>query len=93
MKQNFTHKTRGTCSREIKITIDENIIDSVEFIGGCPGNLAGISRLIEGMDIDDVIRRVDGLQCGSRGTSCPDQLAKALIKMKLKTGQTISCFV
>lgn len=82
MIQNLTHKTAGTCSRAIKVAINSNKIESVEFEGGCPGNLAGITALVEGMDIDDVITRVEGIRCGSRPTSCPDQLARTLRSFK-----------
>lgn len=71
--------TSGTCSSQINIEIDdEGIIQSVEFVGGCPGNTAGISKLVKGMKAKDVANTLRGTQCGMRGTSCPDQLAKAL---------------
>ena len=78
MAELITHLTEGTCSSKIEVTIDNNIIESVEFSGGCPGNLLGITKLITGMYVDDVLEKVEGLKCGSRETSCPDQLAKAL---------------
>ncbi len=74
----YTYQTKGTCSREIEIVLDGKKIQSVAFAGGCPGNLAGISRLVEGMDIDFVIERFAGTRCGNRPTSCPDQLSIAL---------------
>ncbi|MDI9242441.1 TIGR03905 family TSCPD domain-containing protein [Fusibacillus kribbianus] len=77
-----TYKTRGVCSREIRFEIEDNKIKTVQFIGGCSGNTQGVSRLIEGMDVDEAIRRIDGIDCGGRGTSCPDQLAKALKEYK-----------
>ncbi len=77
-----TFKTRGVCSREIRFEIDGNTIKTVQFIGGCAGNTQGVARLIEGMDIDEAISRIDGIDCGGRGTSCPDQLAKALKEYK-----------
>lgn len=77
-----TYKTRGVCSREIRFEIDGNTIKTVQFIGGCSGNTQGVSRLIEGMDVDEAIKRIDGIDCGGRGTSCPDQLAKALKEYK-----------
>ena len=77
-----TYKTRGVCSREIRFDIDENTIKTVQFVGGCSGNTQGVARLIEGMDIDEAIRRIDGIDCGGRGTSCPDQLARALKEYK-----------
>ena len=77
-----TYKTRGDCSREIRFEIEDNKIKTVQFIGGCSGNTQGVSRLIEGMDVDEAIRRIDGIDCGGRGTSCPDQLARALKEYK-----------
>ena len=77
-----TYKTRGVCSREIRFEIEDNKIKTVQFIGGCSGNTQGVSRLIEGMDVDEAIRRIDGIVCGGRGTSCPDQLARALKEYK-----------
>ena len=77
-----TYKTRGVCSREIRFEIEDNKIKTVQFIGGCSGNTQGFSRLIEGMDVDEAIRRIDGIDCGGRGTSCPDQLARALKEYK-----------
>ena len=78
----FTYKTNGTCSREITFEIEEGKVKNVQFFGGCNGNLKGISALVEGLDVDDVIARVDGIKCGMKATSCPDQLAKALITAK-----------
>lgn len=72
------YKTRGTCSRAIKFDIVDNKVTGVKFIGGCDGNTKGVAALIEGMDIDEAIRRMEGIDCRGRGTSCPDQLAKAL---------------
>ena len=72
------YKTTGTCSKEIRIVCDNDIIQSVEFVGGCPGNLLGISQLVRGMRREDVIARLEGVRCGLKRTSCPDQLAKAL---------------
>ena len=72
------YKTRGVCSREIRFEIESNKIKAVEFVGGCAGNTQGVARLIEGMDVDEAIQRIDGIDCAGRGTSCPDQLAKAL---------------
>jgi len=72
------YKTDGVCSRMIHFEVEDNIVKSVEFIGGCAGNAQGVSRLVEGMQVDDAIRRLEGIQCGPKSTSCPDQLAKAL---------------
>ncbi|MDO5362618.1 MAG: TIGR03905 family TSCPD domain-containing protein [Eubacteriales bacterium] len=73
------YKTKGTCSQAIEFEIDENkVLHNVKFIGGCSGNTQGIAKLVEGMDTDEVIRRLEGINCGGRGTSCPDQLSLAL---------------
>lgn len=74
----YEYKTKGTCSQRIIFEIENNILKNVQFIGGCNGNLKGISSLVEGMDVEDVISRVDGIHCGMKATSCPDQLARAL---------------
>ena len=76
----YVYKTKGTCSREIHIDIEEGKIQDVEFIGGCNGNTKGISSLLKGMDVEEAIKRCKGITCGSRATSCPDQLAIALEK-------------
>ena len=73
----YSYKTQGTCSREILFDVKDNIITDVKFIGGCNGNLQGISRLVIGKDIDYVIDTLKGVVCRA-GTSCPDQLARAL---------------
>ena len=72
------YRTKGVCSRMIKLELDGDIIRSVEFIGGCSGNTQGVARLVEGMKVDDAIARIGGIKCGPRSTSCPDQLAQAL---------------
>lgn len=77
-----TYKTQGVCSSEIDFEIEDNIIKSVHFIGGCSGNTQGVAALIAGMNIDDAINRLEGIKCGFRPTSCPDQLAKALRQYK-----------
>lgn len=71
-------KTKGTCASEIVFDLDGKKVRSVRFIGGCMGHAIGVARLVEGMDIEDVIQRLEGISCGRKGTSCPDQLAKAL---------------
>lgn len=76
----ITYSTRGTCSRRIEVEIEDNIIRHVEFQSGCDGNLQGISMLVEGMEVEEVIKRLKGIDCGGRGTSCPDQLAIALLE-------------
>ena len=73
------YKTKGTCSTMIDITMDEDhIIQNVSFTGGCNGNLQGISRLVKGQKAEDVIASLEGIRCGFKSTSCPDQLAQAL---------------
>ena len=74
----YEYKTKGTCSRSILFDIEGGKVKNVQFIGGCNGNLKGIAALVEGMDVQDVISRVEGIQCGMKSTSCPDQLAQAL---------------
>lgn len=78
----YTYKTKGTCSREIAFEVENGKVTNVQFFGGCNGNLKGIGALVEGMNIDDVIARVEGITCGMKSTSCPDQLAKALKEAK-----------
>ena len=73
------YATSRTCSREIDFEVDDNnIVTSCEFIGGCMGNTQGVARLVVGRNVDDVIKTLEGINCGNRGTSCPDQLAQAL---------------
>ena len=69
---------KGVCSRLIKVDVDDNKIQNVEFVGGCDGNLQGISRLVKNMTVDEAIERLQGIRCGQKATSCPDQLAYAL---------------
>lgn len=77
--KHLQYKTEGTCSKLIDIEVDdEGRIQNVSFVGGCHGNLQGIGHLVRGMKKEDVIQRLDGICCGNKGTSCPDQLAKAL---------------
>lgn len=79
MSKSFSYPNKGTCSKETHIVLnDDHTIESIEVIGGCNGNLKGIGKLVEGMDVDDVIARVEGVKCGMKSTSCPDQLAQAL---------------
>ena len=74
----YTYKTQGTCSRSITLEINDGVLEDVLFFGGCNGNLKGISALCKGMNIDDIISKLEGTTCGFKNTSCPDQLAKAL---------------
>lgn len=78
----MNYKTHGVCSREIIFEVEGNTVKHVDFIGGCSGNTQGVARLVEGMDMDEAIKRLDGIQCGPKPTSCPDQLAKALKQYK-----------
>ena len=78
----YTYKTKGTCSQAIIFDVEDGKVSNVQFLGGCNGNLKGIGALVEGMAIDDVIARVEGITCGMKKTSCPDQLAKALKEAK-----------
>ena len=77
----YRYNTHGTCSRQIEIEMDGDTVRSVRFVGGCTGNTQGLSRLVEGMKADEVIRRLKGIQCRA-GTSCPDQLARALERIR-----------
>ena len=74
-----TYKTQGTCSQFIEVTVDDNnVVQDVHFVGGCNGNLQGICSLVRGMKVDDVKSKLDGIRCGMKTTSCPDQLCRAL---------------
>jgi len=72
------YKTKGTCSKLIKFEVEEGVVKNVRFTDGCDGNAKGISKLVEGMSVSEVIARLEGIKCGKKKTSCPDQLAKAL---------------
>lgn len=74
----YIHKNKGVCSSAITFEVEGQKLKNVNFIGGCSGNASGISKLVEGMDISEVISRLEGVTCGMKPTSCPDQLAKAL---------------
>lgn len=76
----YTYKTKGTCSTEIEIELDGNILKKVKFYGGCNGNLQGISKLVEGLTVEEVAEKLSGIRCGFKRTSCPDQLAQAVIE-------------
>ena len=77
--KHIVYQTSGTCSQQIDLDIDdENRVRNVQFLGGCNGNLQGVSRLVEGMKVEEVKERVGGIRCGYKNTSCPDQLARAL---------------
>ena len=76
------YKTTGVCSRNIMFEVENNIVKNVIFDGGCPGNTLGVSKLVQGKTVDEVINLLEGIDCRNRGTSCPDQLAKALKQYK-----------
>ena len=78
----YTFKTKGTCAQMISFDVEDNKLSNVQFYGGCNGNLKGIGSLVEGMDIDTVISKLEGIKCGMKQTSCPDQLAAALKAVK-----------
>lgn len=78
----FTYRPKGVCSQQMDIDVENGKLVSLKVLGGCSGNLQGISKLVEGMEIDEVISRLDGIHCGFKNTSCPDQLAKALRQYK-----------
>ena len=74
----YAYTPSGVCSTKIDLSVENGVIGSVSFTGGCSGNSQGISRLVAGMDADEAVRRLKGIKCGKRNTSCPDQLAKAI---------------
>ena len=78
----MVYRPQGVCSQLINVELDGDVIKSVEFVGGCAGNTMGISQLVKGMKVDDAIQRMEGITCGFKPTSCPDQLAKALTLAK-----------
>lgn len=77
-----SYKTKGVCSQKIDFDVVDGNVHNVTFLGGCNGNLQGIGKLVEGMPVSEVIERLKGVNCGFKGTSCPDQLAKALEEIK-----------
>ncbi len=77
----YTYKTSGTCSSLITLEVEDGILRNVQFEGGCNGNLQGISMLVKGMPVQDILSRLEGIRCGMRRTSCPDQLCRALREM------------
>lgn len=78
----YTFRPQGVCSIQMTVDIEGDTIKSLEVVGGCPGNSVGVASLVAGMKIDEAIKRLKGIQCGNKGTSCPDQLAKGLEKIK-----------
>lgn len=82
--ENISYITKGVCSRKIDIQVEDGIITSVKFVGGCAGNTQGVAALVRGMSVDEAIERLSGIRCGFKNTSCPDQLATALKELKEK---------
>ena len=78
MTKHYVHQNRGTCSRQVEFDLIDGKVCNVQFTGGCSGNTQGVAALVEGMSADDAIRRMFGIRCGFRPTSCPDQLAEAI---------------
>ncbi len=78
MKQTINYKTTGVCSRQINLVVEDGIITEAAFVGGCHGNTQGVAALVVGMSAEEAIRRLRGIKCGFKPTSCPDQLAQAL---------------
>ncbi len=78
MKQTISYTPKMTCSRKIEVTLEDGVITDVAFVGGCHGNLQGISALVRGMKAEDAVKKLSGIRCGGKPTSCPDQLAEAL---------------
>ena len=76
--EKIVYQTKGVCSRQIEIEIEEGTVQSVRFLGGCAGNTQGVAALVAGMPVEEAIRRLSGIRCGFKSTSCPDQLATAL---------------
>ena len=74
----YSYQTQGVCSKEIRFSLDNGKLKNVQFFGGCPGNLQGISKLVEGQDASEVAKCLSGVRCGAKATSCPDQLARAI---------------
>ena len=82
MTKHISYKTQHVCSRSIEIDVDNDVITNVKFNGGCAGNTQGVASLLRGMSVDEAISRLEGIRCGFKPTSCPDQLARALKKAK-----------
>lgn len=79
----YTYEPKGVCSRQINLEVEDGVVVKLEVIGGCNGNLQGIAKLVEGMKVEEVIRRLKGINCNGKGTSCPDQIAKALQEINI----------
>lgn len=78
MNKHIEYNTKGTCSRKVILDVEDDVIVDCSFVAGCPGNTMGVAMLVKGMKVDEAITRLKGIKCGSKSTSCPDQLAKAL---------------
>ena len=74
----FVYNPRGVCARQFTITVEDGVVQDVQVVGGCSGNLQGISALVRGMKVEEAVSRMEGIRCGMKATSCPDQIAKAL---------------
>ena len=83
------YRTQGTCCAVMNVILDDNKIKDVEFLGGCNGNLQGIRKLVIGMNIDEVIEKLQGIKCGAKSTSCPDQLSQCLLQYKKQVTEEI----
>ena len=84
LKMKYTYRTKGTCSQQIDLEINDDIITNVKFYGGCDGNLKAIPILVEGLTVDQIAEKCAGIQCGFKNTSCADQLAKAVLEAREK---------
>ena len=82
MKKHIEYKTKGTCSRMVNVDVEDGIIVDCSFVGGCSGNTQGVASLVKGMPVKEAIAKIKGIKCGMKGTSCPDQLALALMELE-----------
>lgn len=78
MSKTYQYRPQGVCSQLMEITVNDDVLEDVKVLGGCSGNLQGIASLVRGMKVEDIIQRLEGIRCGGKATSCPDQLAQAL---------------
>ncbi len=81
MKKHIEYNTKGTCSRQVIVDVEDGVITDCSFVGGCAGNTKGVAALVKGMRVEEAIAKIKGIKCGFKGTSCPDQLALALEKI------------
>ena len=82
MKKRIEYKTHGTCSRMVRVEVEDGIITDCEFVGGCSGNTQGVASLVRGMQVEEAKQKIKGIKCGMKETSCPDQLARALEELE-----------